>query len=356
MIKKPTIESVIAGLLDVKEKACTKAFKGKCYKCHQQGHKSNDPNCPMKNKKIGGNLEKKVTFGQTTTSTSAMATNSVPTTQTIKTELKHSLIVSTNDECKMKIKFVLDSGASDHMVPHESILHDFQALDGEHPIQIAESGRSLLITGKGKLNIGTVTLTNVLVVPKLGFDLISVSALSKKGCKILFTQEEAQICIKNEWILRFKHEGNLYTLVHPCESGETIPVQLKTSLVSTYEKNSMMNLHKRMGHISRNLIEKCISNNSFRDLQITSKADYDCVSCITGKQSRDSFNGEVPKADSLLQIVHMDLGFLTVPGKEGHKMFLTCIDDFSGYIYLVLLHRKSQAYEAFKYYASMASN
>ena len=107
------------------------------------------------------------------------------------------------------------------------------------------------IKGQGKLVIDDVTLNNVLVVPDLEFYLISVSALSKKGCEVVFTDREAQICINKECILRFIHEGSLYTMItmKNLEDHDQSSV-----LISTYEKNSLKHLHKRMGHISNALL------------------------------------------------------------------------------------------------------
>jgi len=112
VIRKPTIESVIAGLLDVellksKAPALPKpkiaaavtrgVFKGKCFKCHGKGHKSNDPSCPKFEKKDYKNdstmkndakqTTPEVSFKQATTATGVC----VPATTS---QLKHSLMIS----------------------------------------------------------------------------------------------------------------------------------------------------------------------------------------------------------------------------------------------------------------------
>jgi hypothetical protein len=146
MIKKPTIESIIAGLLDVellktKTPALHKPkiaatttqekqggiFRGKCFKCFQKGHKSNDPFCPKYKVRVDKKIDGTPTNSKQTTSNETpvkhvsfkQATTAVETT-------KHSLVASKSVVTKQAIKFILDSGASEHMVPDDSMLNDFK--------------------------------------------------------------------------------------------------------------------------------------------------------------------------------------------------------------------------------------
>ncbi len=81
------------------------------------------------------------------------------------------------------IRFVIDSGASTHMVPYEYVLCDVTtAVRGL--VSLGDNNKKLVISGAGHTAIPM--LGRVLYVPELSFGLISISALDKVGCKTLF--------------------------------------------------------------------------------------------------------------------------------------------------------------------------
>jgi len=109
-------------------------------------------------------------------------------------------------------------------------------------------------------------------------------------------------------------------------------VGTKRSLVN--ERSSFL-WHKRLGHISRERMERLIKNEilsylNFTDLNI-------CVCCMKGKQAKHTKKGAT-RSTQLLEIVHTDIyGPFDVGsfGKEGY--FITIIDDYSRYGYVYLL-------------------
>jgi hypothetical protein len=83
-----------------------------------------------------------------------------------------------------------------------------------------------------------------------------------------------------------------------------------------------------------------------------------CDSCILGKHQKQKFvSGVSYREKALLEIVHMDLcGPMQTPSLIGSVYFMTFIDDFSRKTWLYLLKLKSEAFEVFKRFNSMAEN
>ena len=103
--------------------------------------------------------------------------------------------------------------------------------------------------------------------------------------------------------------------------------------------------HKRLGHISRERVERLIKNDilpslDFEDMEI-------CVDCIRGKLSKAKNKGASRSSD-LLEIVHTDISGPYSTTICGSRYFLTFIDDFSRYGYLYLIKEKSDALDKFK--------
>ena len=59
----------------------------------------------------------------------------------------------------------------------------------------------------------------------------------------------------------------------------------------------------------------------------------------------------------LLECIHIDIwGPYPTPTINGHKYFITFINDFSRYFYVYLIHEKSEALNVFKIYKAKVEN
>ena len=104
--------------------------------------------------------------------------------------------------------------------------------------------------------------------------------------------------------------------------------------------------HKRLGHISREMVERLIKNDilpslDFKDMEI-------CVNFIRGKLSKTKNKG-ASHSGVLLEVVHTDIsGPYSTTICSSRFFFLTFIDDFSRYGYLYLIKEKSDVLDKFK--------
>ncbi|KAL6342265.1 hypothetical protein AAG906_006890 [Vitis piasezkii] len=82
----------------------------------------------------------------------------------------------------------------------------------------------------------------------------------------------------------------------------------------------------------------------------------DCVECIKGKYTKVKKNG-ASRATELLKCIHSDIwGPYSIPTINGHKYFISFIDDFSRYSYVYLIREKSEALDVFKIYKVEVEN
>ena len=75
-----------------------------------------------------------------------------------------------------------------------------------------------------------------------------------------------------------------------------------------------------------------------------------CQACLAGKQRRTPFPQQSKfRAGEPLELVHADLcGAITPPTPGERRYFLLLVDDYSRYIWLVLLSTKDEAGAALK--------
>lgn len=75
-----------------------------------------------------------------------------------------------------------------------------------------------------------------------------------------------------------------------------------------------------------------------------------CPSCILGKQARHSFPQETTyRAAQVLDSIHSDLcGPITPHTPSGKRYIFVLIDDYSCYMWKVLLSEKGEAFENLK--------
>ena len=163
-----------------------------CYYCKEPGH----------TKRYCRKLQSRNQRTQSiTTNVAAISSTSSQKTVTISADeyaqyqdlLKESTPVATITEpgktCLVSStnKWVIDSGATDHMTGNSQIFCNFQSHKVPSPVTIAD-GTTHHVDGSGTVKpTSSITLSSVLSLPSLTFNLISVSKLTRDlNCCILF--------------------------------------------------------------------------------------------------------------------------------------------------------------------------
>ncbi|RDY07775.1 hypothetical protein CR513_08064, partial [Mucuna pruriens] len=111
-------------------------------------------------------------------------------------------------------------------------------------------------------------------------------------------------------------------------------------------ENSIILWHKRLGHISKQRIQRLVLDEILESLDLSNFKV--CVECIKGKRTNIRKLG-AKRAKNVLELIHIDIcGPFPTASWNGRQYFIMFIDDYFRYDYLYLIHEKSQPLDIFK--------
>ena len=254
----------------------------------------------------------------------------------------------------------IDTGATTHISVIMQACHSSRLpIDGERYIytgngkkaQVQAIGTFQLMLDSGFILI----LENTFIVPSFRRNLISVSCLDKSGYLCSFGNETFSLFQNSKVIGTGSLIDKLYKL--NMQSPNTNLIMNATIIGSkrklNNEKSSML-WHKRMRHISKQRIERLITQGILDSLDMS---DFDiCVDCIEGKMTNKR-KTSANRCSNVLELIHTDIcGPFPTASWNGHTYFITFIDDYSQYGYLYQIHEKAQALEVFKIFKVEVEN
>ncbi|KAJ0169236.1 hypothetical protein K1T71_015266 [Dendrolimus kikuchii] len=248
----------------------------------------------------------------------------------------------------------IDSGASMHMTMNKDWIYD-EKMPPIDNIKVANN-KVLKVASCGKVNLNiiqpkgitsTIQVNDVLYIPELSTNLLSVSQMIKNQCKVEFDNKGCNIYNKNsEKVATAKLINNMYRL-NLC-TGQ--------AYISEHKNSDFYLWHQRMGHLNFSDLKKLESHVQGVKISLCNN-DMICVSCLEGKQTRQPFNNEGSRAHSLLETIHSDLcGPMETKSLGGARYFLTFIDDYSRKVFVYILNSKSECLNKFKEFKSLVEN
>ena len=114
-------------------------------------------------------------------------------------------------------KWVVDSGATRHICATKDAFTSYTTVgDGEELIYLSDS-RTAAVSGKGKVMLKltsgkTLALSDVLHVPNIRTNLISVALLSKVGIKVSFESDKIIMTKNNVFVGKCYCDKGLFVL------------------------------------------------------------------------------------------------------------------------------------------------
>lgn len=293
----------------------------KCSYCKKQGHHIN--NCWFTKKRENGNDKSKFNAFIGSTSTN----------------------IEQTDWC-------MDTGASEHMCWDE---HLFTALKRceSGTVKIGD-GSSLEVKGIGTVQVQSwngqefidTTLSDVLYVPKLKYNLFSVCHVLDKGYRM---KSDKMTC-------KFLDiDGNICCLANRC--NKLFKMVFKMEHQSSYQSSAECHVsikveklsewHLKLVHQNNEHIKKLLRLHNIK--YIDDSADKICEQCLAGKQHRMPFPLSTSRATERLELIHADLcGPMEVESIGKSKYFLLLKDDYSCYRFVYFLTHKDEVKEILK--------
>lgn len=263
----------------------------------------------------------------------------------------------------MRIKFVLDSGATAHMVNRKQFFSNLTGID-DVTISVAKKNQKLIAKYQGDVVIrdfdskhfGTKTLKNVLLIEDLNCNLLSIIAMTTRGYVVKFKEDCATVTLNGKLQFKAYKNGRLYEVTFAVDDGAFAGI----SNEHAYGAISQNLLHFRLGHLNVFDMKKLISRemvNGLSTLDINVDEKF-CESCVLGKQSKTSFpRNQQPRSSRVLELIHSDVcGPMSESAWDKSRYFVTFIDDFTRASMVFCIEHKGDVFDLFKQYVAMAES
>lgn len=247
-------------------------------------------------------------------------------------------------------RWILDSGATGHMCNSEHQFVKLQTLSNPLTITLGDGG-TLQAGGRGEVvlrvklphgKIEECTLHNVLYVPDLAFNLLSVPAAARKNKVTTFSALKCEIKdAKGRLVASGHREGSLYYL--DCDGA-------KQQAHSTRSQDSTT-WHRRFGHLGMGSLRSLVKDDMVNGLNFDCSQELGfCESCTEGKTHRLPFQERTSmRAKQPLELIHSDVcGKVGTKSLSGGEYFVTFVDDHTHYVWVYILKRKSEVYQRFR--------
>ncbi|MCO5581903.1 hypothetical protein L7F22_035792 [Adiantum nelumboides] len=224
-----------------------------------------------------------------------------------------------------------DSGASRHITSRKDLFCSLDAAPAGKKVTCANNA-SYPIKGVGKILItisdgSDLCLPDVLYVPRIKKNLLSVSSLAKNGLRVIFEDDRC--------IVRDRENGYSLITTDTLENGLFVLDRYEKHIQACIAKTKTQAMrdaelwHARFGHVGY---------GSLMTLQ------------------RHNMDGSV-RATRKLQLVHSDVcGPMRTPSVGNSLYFVTFIDEFSRFCWVYPLKAKSDVFAIFQHYVSMVEN
>ena len=241
------------------------------------------------------------------------------------------LMAITNSEADKSNLWYLDTGCSNHMTGNKkwflkldySVKRNIKFADN---IQVtsADVGTVLVKRKDGQES----TINEVLYVPSMASNLISLGQLLEKGYTMKLANRE----------LRIYDAKSRLILKAPLSNNRTFKIEINVidhhCLASITNSEEDWVWHHRFGHLNFKSLSLLKSKEMVHGLPLIRTPSTVCEECCAAKQTRNSFKNELPmRSTQKLEMVYSDVcGPFEVKSIGGNSYFLTFIDDYTRHV------------------------
>ena len=247
-------------------------------------------------------------------------------------------------------KWIIDTGASHHFCARKEWYQTYENL----VTNVSTAGPSIQSEGVGtvRLSIGDyeIALQNVIHVPELRLNILSTERLKKDN-----------FIGYSNWIPHHLFEGTTGKTIVEADGSSGLPIvsisqsgelnhfeALDLYYIDAANRQISLDLaHRRLGHISKNLVKKLIKGSTgitLKGMDAHEFADERCDECMAGQMKAKPFPLRQPplrKGTRSFEMIHMDLLEGPGPALDGHYEYvLVIIDDYTRYSWVYGLRSK----------------
>ncbi|SGY34669.1 BQ5605_C002g01665 [Microbotryum silenes-dioicae] len=347
-----------------------------CRRCYEQGHLGDEctvPSAEVSRRRIAVLAKHNITIGAADVM-ALVAVDRAPEAQLEDEAYEGYFVVGVpigDDDTALYLsdipRYLLDSGATRHMTTRRDLLIDFKPFTTERVRVVGAFNSSAMATGTGTLRFGvdeaSIELHDVLLVPGLSAELVSLAGLMKDGYEL---SNECDAAGKHTGIaissatsrLSFALDRNHYVLQ---ASSHPPPRADHLALTATTLPTDVVLWHQRLGHPSwGRLVELVRSGQIPLDVAAVTPDQIrlldQCDACCAGK-TVSSPNREPAShpADAPFSRVFADVwGPSPVPALSGARYLCGITDEFSRFRWARSIRLKSDSSAVLQDFVAMS--
>jgi transposase InsO family protein len=271
-----------------------------------------------------------------------------------------SITLYARSQSPTNLAWLLDSGASIHLVNNLQYLHNAVVYQSPRPLHLATSDAVGGIIAKGSVCLldargSQLWLHDVQCVPAATTNLISVSAAIKDGCQFRTDSRGAHVQMigPETWACAVAMSKGLYYLQRV--QCRTLAVPRAASLPESAEgpvklpHNCQLRdlWHRRLGHPGETAMSRITREGLISGLPVSLIPCADCSpaceACLQGKLPRPPFPNSTRPASRVLERIHLDtVGELPVRALTGEKYWVTVLDEASHCVAAIPVKSKAE--------------
>jgi hypothetical protein len=251
--------------------------------------------------------------------------------------------------------WLIDSGASRHMTGIRNHLTHFIEKETHLHVVLGDDVRyNVRGVGTSTFQLDSdmqLKLEEVLYVPGMKRNLVSISALEDKGYKITFSEGKVLAWHKDSHINSSKvigiRDNSLYKLT------------IKPVQALLHDTISLSELwHRRLAHIHYRALpalKKMVT--VLPEIQIQIQHEGVCKGCALGKNIKGFFPNSDNRSKDILDLIHSDVcGPMTVASLNGYLYYVLFIDDHSRKTWIYFLKNKDGVLAKFQEFKAQVEN
>lgn len=253
-----------------------------------------------------------------------------------------------------KTQWLVDSGASEHMCCDYKLFSSYSSVTNK--VVTVGNGTQISVEGCGQVALEVwngnkwihTTIDNVLHVPELKMNLLSVNRVTSRGYVLITNQNNCKFYNKNNEIVAIaQRSGNMYVL--DCRFYTDCLVN--AAKVTHGDMNSW---HERLAHQNIHYVKDILKKNNVSFHELDSKK---CESCLKGKIHRLPYPVSDNVSTRTCEIIHADTcGPMEETSVGGSKYFVVFKDDYSKYRIVYFVKNKEEIKKCIRNFVARVEN